>query len=646
MPSKYVLMAFFCLMRKLITTIILVFCFVGSYAQDKVKFTKRNFRVANIYPSEFACLDDALTQSTFFQIEDKVPVAEKNLKRDFFSFQGFIKEPENGKVKIFVSIPLPKFFMGRIDSSILAKGAKYTYSPAFYFKASIKVEIKCNSQTIYSNVFNSTERIIYDGYVTKEEAAKATSKIELRNEYGLEIEKTINFALKNIELFLNDKLRYIPDHSKETFVFLTNKIHPEYAKMLEFEQEITTQILKINLEKGLDAVALVPHLAYLEGLLTKYPELPDNTKIRFIVTNNLAQVYFLLENKEKALSFSELLIKNDMRKVWGRDLIDRTNKSRFVNQKIRYHLPRFVELKKLGFQMEQEAIQETEDTRLAFFEKIERDVADLEQEKANRLQYIESTKMNRILMLDSISKQNNVELFKKVIEGYGGGQILKGVEKVHVLSKLTFEETNIPVYDEKWGLAFTNYLLKKKNPDLFYVVVNQAESWQHDDRVRAEKWKKMSNSDYLTILPNLDPLYLLASFRLDLWNNYELLADATIDGKLCYHLNYIEKTVNSNNRSIPKTEHHLYIDKEKNRVVSSEKTEFEDGKKLSFERKIYQDYRELISLNSGAIPHRILYQIEDFYGDTFYQEQIEKIEINSGFASRIFIKEVYSGGFK
>lgn len=646
MPSELVLMAFFCLMKKLLFTTALMFCFICTYSQDKVKFTKKNFQVASIYPSEYECLDNALTQSSFFQIEDKVPVAEKNLKRDFFSFQGFIKEPENGKMKIYVSIPLPKFFMGRIDSSILAKGSKYTYAPTFYFKASIKVEIKCNSQIIFSNVFNSTERVIYDGYITKEEATKAISKIELRNEYGLEIEKTINFALKNIELFLNQKLRYIPQQSKETFVFLTNKEHPEYAKMLEFEQEITAQMSKLNLEKGLDAVPLVPHLAYLEGLLTKYPESPDNTKIRFIITNNLAQVYFLLENKDKALYFSELLIKNDMRKVWGRDLIDRIENSHFVYQKIRHHLSRFTELKKLGFQMEQEAIQEKEDTRLAFFEKIERDVADWEQEKTNRLKYIETAKTTQISMLDSIQKQNNAELFKKIIDGYGGGQILKGVEKVHILSKLTFEETNIPVYDEKWGLAFTNYLLKKKNPDLFYVVVNQSESWQHDDRVRAEKWKKMSNSDYLNVLPNLDPLYLLSSFRLDLWNNYELLADATIDGHLCYHLTYIAKTVNSSNRSVPKMEHHLFIDKENNRVISSEKTEFEDGKKLSFERKIYQDYREIISLNSGAIPHRILYQIEDFYGDTFYQEQIEKIEINSGFANRIFIKEVYSGGFK
>jgi hypothetical protein len=96
------------------------------------------------------------------------------------------------------------------------------------------------------------------------------------------------------------------------------------------------------------------------------------------------------------------LIKNDMRKVWGREIIDRTGNSRFVNQKIRHHLPRFTELKKLGFKMEQEAIQEKEDTRLAFFEKIERDIADWEQEKANRLKYIETAKTTRISMLYSL----------------------------------------------------------------------------------------------------------------------------------------------------------------------------------------------------------------------------------------------------
>ncbi|MEA5406057.1 hypothetical protein VB776_24170 [Arcicella sp. DC2W] len=472
------------------------------------------------------------------------------------------------------------------------------------------------------------------------------NKIEINNEYGEEIEKAIHIALENIQLKLNQKLAYYSQKSKETFVFLTSGDHPEYEQMLNFEKEITSQLQKVTLESGINEQAILPHLTYLESLLVKYPPSNENTKLRFIVTNNLSQVYILLENREKALFYADLLIKNDMRKVWGRELIERTKNSFFVDKKKRTHTPRFSELKKLGFEIQQDEVNEKEETRLAFFEKIERDVADWEQEKNNRLEILEKTKTKRNNILDSLANQNNAKILEKVILGFGGGQIIKGIEKVHTLSKLSFEDSNVPFYEEKWESAFTNYLLKKKNPDLFYLILNQAEAWQHDERIRGEKWKKIDAIDYWNTFPNLDPLYLLTSFRLDLWNNYELSEDVTIDEHLCYHLKYTEKTLNSKNRFIPKAEYHLYIDKETFRVISSDKTEFEDGKKLSFERKIFQDYRELISLNSGAVPHRILYQIEDYYGETFYQEQIEKIEINSNFANRIFVKEVYSGGFK
>ncbi len=633
-------------MKKFIFIFVLSLTISGVEAQEKVKFSKKNFSVLSIIPSEYFCLDDMLTQTTIFQLADKLPVAERNLKRDYFDIEGYIKDPENGKLKIYVSIPPPKFEKSIIDSSLSTETRKLYYFAALYFKVLVKIEVKCQSQTIYTEEFISSERIDYEEFITKSEVKKAINEIEMKNEYGVQMEQSINHAMTNIEQILNQKLRYSTQRNKETFVFLTSKEHPEYQQMLDFEHEITAQMQNITLEKGFNYQNLAPYLVYLETLLTKYPASPENTKIRFIASNNLAQLYFLLENSERTFFFSDVLIKNDFRKSWGQDLIDRTKRTFFVNKKVRTHTPRFMELAKLGFKMEQDVIQEKEDARLAFFEKIERDITDWEQEKVNRLGYIEAAKNKRLNLLDSVQSQSNAKILEKVIEGLGGGQILKGVEKVHTLSKLTFEDSNVPSYEEKWGSAFTNYLLKKKNPDNFYVVVNQVESWQHDDRVRGEKWKKMSNTDYLEVLRNLDPMYLLSSFRLDLWNNYELLEDATSDGQLCFHLKYVEKVLNSNNRNVPKTEHHLYIEKEKYRVVSSEKFEFEDGKKTSFERKIYQDYRELISLNSGAVPHRILYQIEDFYGDTFYQEQIEKIEINSGFANRIFIKEIYVGGFK
>jgi hypothetical protein len=62
------------------------------------------------------------------------------------------------------------------------------------------------------------------------------------------------------------------------------------------------------------------------------------------------------------------LIKNDQQTSRGTDIIDRVNKANFVTNTVRTHTNRFVELKKLGFQIQ----EYKEDARLAIFEKLER----------------------------------------------------------------------------------------------------------------------------------------------------------------------------------------------------------------------------------------------------------------------------------
>jgi hypothetical protein len=119
----------------------------------------------------------------------------------------------------------------------------------------------------------------------------------------------IYHSVDRIQSFLNYKLAHYIDEAKIKFEFVTSKGHSEYAQMLAFENEITVQMEKVTLEKGLDEKPLTPHLQYLESLLVKYPPSPVNENIRFIVTNNLAETYFLLENKEKALLYANLLAK-------------------------------------------------------------------------------------------------------------------------------------------------------------------------------------------------------------------------------------------------------------------------------------------------------------------------------------------------
>jgi hypothetical protein len=57
---------------------------------------------------------------------------------------------------------------------------------------------------------------------------------------------------------------------------------------------------------------------------------------------------------------------------------------------------------------------------------------------------------------------------------------------------------------------------------------------------------------------------------------------------------------------------------------------------------VYQDYRGIANLNNGQIPHKILYEFEDYYE---ILEDRSKVEVNPVFSNRIFMKEVYAGGF-
>jgi hypothetical protein len=645
-------MAFFLHMKKNLLFLVLL-AFSSVQAQEKISSKKKKFYVPTIVYSPFPVLDNVLTQTTFYQMDKELIQEELILKKKYFNIDGFIKDPANGKLKIYLTIGLPKFNATKVDSTFDKKTSNWQFQVYSKFDVRIKVEAKCADKILLSQDFNNIESHIvgssYQKANVKVAVALSNQRIaqaEKDKDYTIEelgIDNVIYQSIERIQGYLNYKLGYSKDESKEKFEFVTSKGHSEYKQMLDFENEITAQIEKMTLEKGLDEKLLTPHLQYLESLLVKYPASPANETLRFIVTNNLAETYFLLENKEKALLYANLLIQNDKQDSRGSTIIEKVNKANFVEKKIRRHTSRFADLKKLGFKI----AEEKEEARLAFFEKIDRQEADWELEKESRTAALEKSKMQRENMLDSIAYQSYPDLLAKVIANLGGSQALKKIEKTHLLSKLAIDENNVPQTEERWATT-TNYLLKKKMPETYYEIVNGPESWSHDDRESGinAKWAKFPISGHTNLVANLDPVNLLSALRLDLWNKLEFLEDAMVDGNLCYHLNYFEKTLNSSNRTIPKTDYHLFIDKEKFNIVSIEKTEFDNGNKNFFERKFFKDYREVTALNSGKIPFKIDYEIEDFYGDTFYQEQREKVEVNLVFGNRIFMKEVYFGGFK
>lgn len=622
-------------------------------AQEKISSKKKKFKIPVIRYSEYPVLDNVLTQTTFYQIDKEFQEEESILKKNFFNIQGFVKDPANGKMKIFLTIGVPKHTATQVDSIYDKKTNHWSFQVYSNFNVKIKVEVKCADKILLSKDFSNSEGFRVGGEYQKSEVkgvvASSNQKIaeaERTADYSLEdlgVGRVIFQAVSGIQNYLNYKLGYTTDRSKEKFEFVSTKTHSEYKQMLDFENEITAQIEKMTIEKGLDEKMLLPHLQYLESLLVKYPVSPANEYIRFIVTNNLAQTYFLLENKEKALLYANLLIENDKLDSRGSDIVERVNKANFVDKRLRSHTNRFVELKKLGLKLE----EEKEETRLAFFEKIERQDADWQIEKENREAYLEKAKLKRDNMLDSIAYQFNPALLAKVVDHLGGVKALKSVEKAHLFSKLSIEGNNVPQTEEKWATN-SNYLLKKKMPETYYEIVNGAEAWSHDDRERGinAKWAKLTAYDYNNLSKNIDLINFLTDLRLDLWNNFEILKDEMYEGRWCYHLNYFEKILSSGNRTLPKTDYHIFIDKENHSIVATEKTEFDNGNKSFFERKLFKDYKEVVALNSGKIPHKIQYEIEDFNGETVYQELREKVEINPVFGNRIFMKEVYFGGFK
>nr|WP_294927678.1 hypothetical protein [uncultured Flavobacterium sp.] len=639
-------------MKKILLLIALLV--IGAIqAQEKINSKKKKFYIPVINYSEFPVLDNALTQTTFYQMDKRFIQEEPILKKRYFNIEGFIKDPANGKLRIYLTIELPQYKATTIDSTFNKKNNGWEFQAFSNYSVKIKMEAKCADKLLLSEDFNSVEAYtigvssqkdkLRDVIVTNN---KKIAEAEKNGNYTVEelgLDTVIYRSVEAIQNYLNYKLQYIKGESKIKFEFVTSKGHSEYNQMLAFENEITSQMEKVTLEKGLDEKLLTPHLQYLESLLVKYPPSPLNENIRFIVTNNLAETYFLLENKEKALMYANLLVENDKQDSRGSSIVKKVNKGYFADKKIRSHTTRFADLQKLGLKI----AEEKEEKRLAFFEKIEQQDAEWETEKANREAKLEKTKIQRHNLLDSIPYQLNANLLAKVLSNLGGSDALKKMEKAHLFSKLTIEGNKVPQTEEKWA-THTHYLLRKKMPESYYEIMNGADAWSHDDRESGvnAKWAKLTSYDHNNLSKNADLVNFLTDLRLDLWNNFEVLEDEMYEGRLCYHLNYFEKTLSTGNRTIPKTDYHVFIDKENFNIISTEKTEFDNGNKSFFERKLFADYRPVAALNSGKIPYKINYEIEDFNGETFYQEQREKIEVNPVFGNRIFMKEVYFGGFK
>ncbi|WP_233566047.1 Atg14 domain-containing protein [Flavobacterium sp. 81] len=414
------------------TLLLIALLVIGSIqAQEKISSKTKKFKIPVIRYSEFQALDNVLTQTAFYQMEKGLQEEETNLKKHYFNINGFIKDPVNGKLKLYLTFAMPRYTQMNIDSTFDKKENKWVYSARSNYLTNVKLDVKYGDKILLTKDFGGSESysISVGSSLGSMKVAASENDKKIRtavkesdySSVGLGFDNVIYQAAGRIQEFLDYKFGYTTDVSKERFEFVTTKGHSEYKQMLAFETEITAQMEKVTLEKGLDEKLLAPHLLYLESLLVKYPLSPANEDIRFIVTNNLAETYFLLENKEKALQYANLLIENDKLDSRGSTIVERVNRANFVDKKIRNHTTRFADLKKLGLKI----AEEKEELRLAFFEKIDRQEADWNIEKENRAAALEKSKIQRENMLDSIAYQSNPDLLAKIIANLGGSDVFE-----------------------------------------------------------------------------------------------------------------------------------------------------------------------------------------------------------------------------
>jgi hypothetical protein len=254
-------MAFFLLMKKTLLFILLL-AISTIQAQEKISSKKKKFYIPVIEYSEFPVLDNALTQTTFYQMDKQLIQEEAILKKKYFNIEGFIKDPANGKLKIYLTVELPQYKATKIDSTFDKEKNGWIFQAFSNYSVKVKMEAKCADKLLLTQDFNSVESFLL-AFGPKKDNLKAA--IEMNNKKIAEAEKNGAYTVEELGLdqviyssvdaiqrYLNYKLRYKTGEDKIKFEFVTSKGHPEYNQILAFENEITAQMGKVTLEKGLD----------------------------------------------------------------------------------------------------------------------------------------------------------------------------------------------------------------------------------------------------------------------------------------------------------------------------------------------------------------------------------------------------------
>ena len=205
----------------------------------------------------------------------------------------------------------------------------YSYTPV------LRYSVRANVQVIYPD--GTQKQYDYGSGNEKHTGSKTSSKFSARNYfdnntfqlknslYNEFVQKTANKISKN----LNDLHGYVPVHTTTSFLILDSKKYPEYADYKKIEQDLKS--IFASMTPYDDVAALKPALNPIIDFLDKIPERYPNKKrahkkMRYASYYNIAQIYYYLDEFEKAKKYYQKVIVNDYREGNSKRMMKRIPK--------------------------------------------------------------------------------------------------------------------------------------------------------------------------------------------------------------------------------------------------------------------------------------------------------------------------------
>ena len=217
------------------------------------------------------------------------------------------------------------------DGNVTGRNYYYKVQVTYSFEAS--AYIKDYTGYLLKN-YSIAERSSKKNYFTNEYNNRSDAA-NYYNNNRLEIKATlvseqIENALNSINGILNYDFGFYPINSREKLSTVGSKKHPEYLSFENACNNAKAALEKISVNEMPNEVVelLQPSIDFFIEIPGKYDMIDDKNekKLRYAAYYDLAEIYFVIEQFDKAKEYAQKVIDNDYDKKDGKQIIEESDK--------------------------------------------------------------------------------------------------------------------------------------------------------------------------------------------------------------------------------------------------------------------------------------------------------------------------------